>query len=207
MIPAAEREEAVAAYLNGASLNSIGRYFGVTRKTVAGWVWNVGHELRLVRGAERFQWRDAEMRRRAVAAYLGGASANEVGRRFGVDHKTVTRWVKTAGHEVRGSLNQSKFSVATRKLAVEAHLAGESLKTVAERFGASPGTISAWVHAAGHEVRAVDRHKLSREDRQRAVQSYLDGASSDEVGKQFGVDRTTVADWVKAAGLLFGVEY
>ena len=408
MIPAAERGQAVAAYLNGASLNSIGRFFGVTRKTVAGWVWDAGHELRPARGAERFQWKDAETRRRAVRAYLDGASATEVGRRFGVNpytvgrwvkaaghvmrprrspherngetrrlaveaylagertkavaerfgvipctvvrwvkaaghgmrprrqphekdaetrrlaveaylggdslkmvarrfgvnqstvnkwvhsagHKTrppgflnkidsalrreavsaylggatlreagqrvgvrpdrvskwvkaaghemrrnsklnkfshetrrravaaylagesaealakrhgvsagvVSRWIRAAGHSLRGSLDRSKFSAATRKLAVEDHLAGESLKAVAERFGANRGTISAWVHAAGHEVRAVDQHKLSKEDRQQAVQSYLDGASSEEVGKRFGVDRTTVADWVKAAG-------
>ena len=306
MIPAAEREQAVAAYLNGASLNSIGGYFGVPPKTVADWVWDAGHELRPVRGAGRSQERDLETRKRAVkaylagerarvvaerfgvhpntvarwikaggnemrprryphekdgetrrlaveaylggdgldavarrfrvcrttvhrwvhsaghktrspdflgrigegtrreaiAAYLGGATLREAGRRIGVHSSTVSKWVKAAGHEVRSSPPPG-FNVRdaeTQRHAIDAYLAGGDRKAVAERFGATPGTISAWVRAAGHEMRAVDRHKLSREHRQRAVQSYPDGASSVEVGQWFGAHRTTVANWVKAAG-------
>ena len=154
MIPADEREQAVAAYLNGASLNSIGRYFGVTRKTVAGWVSDAGHELRPVRGAERSRERDEETRQRAVRAYLDSASTAEVGCRFGVNPNTVGHWVKAAGHVMRPRRSPHEKDGETRRLAVEAYLDGESLNTVARRFGVSQSAVHRWGHSVGHKTRS-----------------------------------------------------
>ena len=116
MIPAAEREQAVAVYMNGASLNSIGRFFGVTRKTVAGWVWDARHELRPVLGVERSRKRDEETRRRAVRACLDGASTTEAGRRFGVSPNTVGHWLKAADHEMRPRRSPHERNGETRGL-------------------------------------------------------------------------------------------
>ena len=106
MIPVDEREQAVAACLNGASLNSIGKYFGVTPKTVAGWVWHAGHELRPVRGAGRSRQRDLETRKLAVEVCLAGERTRVVAERFGVDRTTVADWVKAAGHKMRPAVRR-----------------------------------------------------------------------------------------------------
>ena len=191
------RRQAVEYYLAGNTTDAVKKRFRITHSTFVKWVRAAGHEMRRNTKLNKISH---ETRRRAVEAYLAGESAETVATRHGVSAAVVSRWIRASGHGLRGALSQSKFSAAARKLAVEAHLAGENRKAVADRFGTNPSTISAWVHAAGHEVRAADQHKLSREDRQRAVRAYLDGASSDEVGKWFGVHRTTVADWVRAAG-------
>ena len=45
-----------------------------------------------------------------------------------------------------------------------------------------------------------DTRSLPRETREKAVAKYLEGHSSTEVGKQFGVSYATVVRWVHEAG-------
>ena len=96
---ARQRAAAVEAYLEGASAAAVSSAFGVSAASVLVWVRAEGHEPRKPGSARA---RTARQREEAVARYLDGGSSPAVGAVFGVNHNTVLRWVRQAGHEPRG---------------------------------------------------------------------------------------------------------
>lgn len=84
-----KRPEAIAAYVKGATLQSIANKIGVSSATVSNWMRDAG-----VRRPSRTP---AETVAQAVADYAAGMSTVEVAKKHGVARSSVLRWLKEAG--------------------------------------------------------------------------------------------------------------
>jgi DNA-directed RNA polymerase specialized sigma24 family protein len=72
-----------------------------------------------------------------VAAYAAGAPSAELGRRYGIDKKSVVRLVRQAGKPVR---HQRMTADETARI-VELYEAGLTQKEIGERLGRSPSAV------------------------------------------------------------------
>jgi DNA-binding transcriptional regulator LsrR (DeoR family) len=80
-----------------------------------------------------------------VTDYVSGATAAELGQRYGIAKSSVTRLVRQAGERVRHPrLSQSE----TARL-VELYEAGLSQKDIAEQLGRSPSAVWHCLRRAG----------------------------------------------------------
>lgn len=95
-----KQERSVQAYLEGSSPIALARKHGVTRNTVLNWVRRSGHAVRPGRPGPSAAPLTVEQRR-AVKAYIAGASANRISAVHGVSPNTVLGWVRKAGADVR----------------------------------------------------------------------------------------------------------
>ncbi len=84
-----KRPDAIAAYVAGATPQSIANAIGVSSATVVNWVREAG-----VKRSHRVP---EELVEQAIADYVAGMSATEVAKKHGVSRQSVIRWLKRAG--------------------------------------------------------------------------------------------------------------
>jgi transposase-like protein len=87
----------------------------------------------------------AEIVERLVAEYAAGATAAEVGRRYGIAKNSVLRLIHKAGEQVR----HSRFSGTETAEVVQLYKAGLAQKEIAKRLGRTPSAVWHCLRRAG----------------------------------------------------------
>ena len=129
----------------------IGERFGVSGRTVSGWLRQLGIAPR-PQSERRRRHRPpapAELRRRYVAE---GLSTGRLAARYGVSVTTLTRWLEDAGISRRPSGRRSQ-APAGEKLRRLYQAEGLSTAQIGARYGVSQQTAHRWVRAAGVPLR------------------------------------------------------
>jgi transposase len=129
----------------------IGERFGVSGRTVHGWLRQLGIAPRPRSERRRRHRRPApvELRRGYVA---DGLSTGQLAKRYGVSASTVTRWLKDAGIPRRPAGRRSQ-APAREELCRLYQAEGLSTAQIGERYGVSQQTAHRWVRAAGVPLR------------------------------------------------------
>jgi transposase len=129
----------------------IGERFGVSGRTVHGWLRRLGIAPRL-QSERRRRHRPptpAELRRRYVA---DGLSTGQLARRYGVSATTVARWLEDAGISRRPPGRRSR-APAREELCRLYQAEGLSTAQIGARYGVGQQTAYRWVRAAGIPLR------------------------------------------------------
>jgi transposase len=129
----------------------IGERFGVSGRTVSGWLRQLGIAPR-PQSQRRRRHRPpnpVELRRRYVA---DGLTPGQLATRYGVSASTVTRWLKDAGISRRPPGRRS-HAPAGEELRWLYQVGGLSTAQIGQRYGVSQQTAYRWVRAAGVPLR------------------------------------------------------
>jgi DNA invertase Pin-like site-specific DNA recombinase len=141
---------------------------------------------------------DEEATARAACAYLGGATASEIGAGHGVSRKPVERALKKAGVQLRlQPLSEEEIAETVRL-----YQSGLSILEVAEQTGRSRGSVQRYLHQAGVEVRPRAKPlKLSSLQQERVCEDYRAGLSMAAIAGRFGVGVETVRRVLQREGV------
>lgn len=102
-----------------------------------------------------------EIRALAVRLYLDRVPMADIQLRcHGVSPKAVLRWVRAAGHGLRGIVRSCIFGPEVRARAVAMYRAGVRMLTIQAATGADDQSIRQWVRDAGVPMRRT--HTLAR---------------------------------------------
>jgi transposase len=129
----------------------IGERFGVSGRTVSGWLRQLGIAPCPQSQRRRRHRRPApaELRRRYVA---DGLSTGQLATRYGVSVRTVTRWLEDAGISRRRCGRRSR-APAREELWRLYQVEGLSTAQIGVRYGVAQQTAHRWVRAAGIPLR------------------------------------------------------
>ena len=104
----------------------------------------------------------AALLRSIASRYANGETTTELGEAHEVGSKTISRWLREAGVEVRsrGKPRGSHHRDTRHKVAptIERYLKGEGIKSIAADLDISHETVRQWVLQAGHHMRARGKY-------------------------------------------------
>lgn len=92
------------------------------------------------------------------------------------------------------------FSTEQEKEIVQLYLDGNSLKSLAKRYGTGPSTIAKTLSYCGVIIRSTRPRALSTEQGKEISQLYLNGNSLRTLGKRYGVSSATIANTLSRHG-------
>lgn len=144
-----------------------------------------------------------KVRREVLALYRDGKNLVEISRVTPVSVSTARIWVKAAGIPVRKG-GQKPMSNEVKDNAIEKFIGGMPVSQISQETGVSIVSIGRWIKEAGYSLRACNRSKqgpISQDIKEKAIRQYIDGVPVVEIASQAGVDRKTINDWVRAAGI------
>jgi transposase len=130
-------------------------------------------------------------------------AAVEIGERFGVSGRTVRGWLRQLGiapppQSQRRRRHRPPTPAKLHRGYVTNGLTPEQL---ARCYGVSASTVTRWLEDAGIPRRPPGRrsHAPAREELRRLYQ--LEGLSTAQIGRRYGVSQQTAHRWVRAAGV------
>lgn len=150
----------VVAYSNGATLTEVAAAHCVSEQAVRDALQGAGLQLR----GERKPALSVKMRAEAQTRHAAGQSAREIGRRFGVSHTTIGRFIRS-------------LEVPVPDMGSE---------------GARPSTIITDIRGPVASASTRANSPLDATAVERLVQNYKSGATVAELATQHGVHRATV---------------
>lgn len=83
----------------------------------------------------------------------------------------------------------------------ELHAAGKSDNEIAEIVGVKPSAISSWRASRNLEANAPPRWRLTKDEKERRMQAYLDFGNDSAAADAVGISRSTFQKWRAYNGL------
>lgn len=144
-----------------------------------------------------------------IAAYLDGASQEEVAIQFGCSRDTVFHVLQRRGVKARKPADNLRNVAKERAIPKEhedaiiaAYLAGATLKEAAAQFGYSDVSGSNVLRRRGIKARTVSEiRSIPKAHEEAIVTAYLAGASAEAAAAQFGYSHATVLNVLKRRGI------
>lgn len=144
---------------------------------------------------------DPKVRAKALAMYEAGMPHKMIQERTGLCPSLVRTWARAEGIARRRPTHRA-YSKDVQDKAM-AMFAGEWSGTeIAAKLGCCPTTVFNWARARG--VRPGTRRQQRWHDdpiRARAVKLYRTGMPMAKISAAIGVDRHTITDWAREAGV------
>ena len=198
-----EKESVVCAlYQEGRTFYFLAETFGVSRNTISSILRRNGITIRSVtesRCGLTFEL-ETEIGRR----YLAGENTTQLGAAFSVTPTCISAVLKRNGVVAR-SLKQASGGLddAQEDEVCNRYLAGENTAQLGEAFGIHPATIGKILKRKGVATRSLKEIQggLSGEQEADVCSRYLAGESTLQLGKAFGVTKTTIGLALKRNGI------
>jgi uncharacterized protein (DUF433 family) len=150
-----------------------------------------------------------EQEQEIVERYLQGATVKALALQFGCSTQPVTQALRRRGVPMRsykdyphGPSPQRRFTDGVECEIAESYVAGESVTSLVERFGAPRATIYGLLERMDTPMRSGAPARLfSSEDAQEIIAAYQAGRSLEELAVARGCTRWTVTDVLERAGV------
>lgn len=193
--------EIAALYLAGETGKSLARQFGTTDVTI----YKVLERQGIPRRKRGWQgtWEGNEQdRRELVDAYKAGNGITVLARRFRINGRRVTQVLEEAGVTWRHPGGKRRFTDEQTEEFARAYLAGESLKQIGQRYGASAKVIRDYLDRAGIQLRGLGVPAFWTDARKaEAVQRYRAGEQIQDIAAAMGSSRESVTGMLVELGV------
>jgi len=148
-----------------------------------------------------------------IRLYLGGCSAQEIGRRFSVGNGTIIRLLRSRGVRIRRIGESTKKLDYNKELDITSkYLEGNSKTSLAAEYGVSTPTITRILrdHKASRDKsenknnrsRGVSQPRLVKtKDIRLMMEMYAEGLTMVEIGRRFGIRDCTVRRYLIREGV------
>jgi hypothetical protein len=194
-----DKRTAIDLYLNGATLTEAGNSIGASNPTVSAWLKQAGIPTRSISEAKGVNPIKLD---EAIKLYEEGKSSTDIAKSTGISATVILRTIKNRGIPIKTQLDYLGLSPVDKNKAIEMYASGLSSIEISKKLGVVKQTILNWVSSSGLQIRTnAESHGITEDKINQAIELYKTGISLKEVGKNIGVDATTVHRWVKEAGI------
>ncbi|MBV9229227.1 MAG: hypothetical protein JOZ18_07930 [Chloroflexi bacterium] len=144
-----------------------------------------------------------------IAAYLSGATQEEVAAQFGCDRGTCIKILRRRGIKARSKSEAMSASDRVQRMPKEhedamiaAYLAGASAKQAAAQFGYSNVSCLNVLRRRGIVPRSISEiRRMPLEHEDAIIAAYLAGATTQQAAELFGYNSTTAINVLKRRGI------
>ncbi len=144
-----------------------------------------------------------------IAAYLDGATQEEVAAQFGYSRGTCITVLQRRGIKARNPADKLRTLAQARSIPKEhedamivAYVAGATAKEAAAQFGYSDVSCFNVLRRRGIASRSIsEARSMAREHEDAIVEAYLAGASAERAAAQFGYNHVTGLNVLKRRGI------
>jgi transposase len=130
-------------------------------------------------------------------------AAVEIGERFGVSGRTVHGWLRQLGIAPRPPSKRRRRHRPPAAVELRRGYVADGLSTgqLAKRYGVSVRTVGRWLEDAGISRRPPGRRSLAPAGEELCRLYQVEGLSTAQIGRRYGVGQQTAYRWVRAAGI------
>lgn len=194
--PVSEDEIEAKYFTDGLTIRELADEYDVCRKTVSRWMDAYGIEADRSTSNDTPNVSDAELRELYVDEEY---TLTDIADELGIATGTAYEWVADAGVEMRTQADYGKRPPADT-LRELYHEDGLTQSEIAERFDASPGTVSEWCSYYGIETSY--NHDSTIPPRAELYALYVeDELTQAEVADEYGVTQPAVNYWLDKHGI------